>query len=728
MSALFRRSGTFYSWTSSLVAGAALALALAVPAPRPAHAQDLSKPLQQDVTVSVKLIQAYVTGKDGKPVTDLTAADFEVTDNGQVVPVTHFERHFVGGDLTAPPPPAGEAVRTNRKFFLFFDFAFIDARSALKARDAGLEFIDAKLKPGDEVGLLSYSAMRGLTIHEYLTTDHTRIRKVVENFGLKSITGRAESLTNFIYADELKHMLEISGTEATPANPSEHYAGVQNLRTMDDWFRIQAMIQTGGVVDGGRTQSYVDQARAFSMTLSGLAQAMRYIPGWKNIILFSGGIARNLIHGNRNISTPVIDAGSPEATAASMSAYDAAQSDSRVREEFSAALKDLKTANSPIYAIDCSRTQGEVDINNPVAASTMSRDLVGKDSLVQLASESGGKYFSNSMDLRNALAAIEDMTSAFYVVGYSIPARWDGAFHKVKVKVKRPGCKVVSQNGYYNPKDFRSYSPFERLLQMTDLALSDNPQSQIPAEVPLTVIPVLVRGWMQMAAFVRLDGRAASMVVGDKTDAYLLLSDEAQGRTSIKSFRLKKPEQGKDAFVPIFILPVNPGKYSVRMVVQNATTGLGARGSAAVVLAKPESSPFWLDPPVLVDRNPTGTELGAAEELTLAKVYGFDPAFYVPNGGNVAAGTPKLLAALRCTLAAQAAELEITAAIEGAQGQGKIPVEVAIIDQKQDGPTRGYTLELSPQTLKPGSYTLVIVAKVKDSSTGAYASTPLTIK
>jgi hypothetical protein len=123
-------------------AGAALFLILTVPVQGPAISQDVGKPLTQDVTVTVKLVQAYVTAKDGKPVTDLAAEDFEVTDNGQAVPVTHFEKHFVGGDQTAPPPPSASQVRTSRKFFLFFDFAFVDARSALKARDAGLEFID----------------------------------------------------------------------------------------------------------------------------------------------------------------------------------------------------------------------------------------------------------------------------------------------------------------------------------------------------------------------------------------------------------------------------------------------------------------------------------------------------------------------------------------------------------------------------------------------------------
>ena len=54
--------------------------------------------IQEKVTVALKLVQAYVTAKDGKPVTDLTAADFQVTDNGKPVTVTHFENHVLGGD------------------------------------------------------------------------------------------------------------------------------------------------------------------------------------------------------------------------------------------------------------------------------------------------------------------------------------------------------------------------------------------------------------------------------------------------------------------------------------------------------------------------------------------------------------------------------------------------------------------------------------------------------
>jgi hypothetical protein len=135
--------------------------------------------VREEVTVALKLLQAYVTTKDGKPVTDLTAADFEVTDNGKVVPVTHFESHILGGDSLAPGAAVG-AARLERQFFLFFDFAFTDFRSSRKARDAALAFIDQNVKPSDLIGVLSYSPARGLTIHEYLTRDHLRVRSIVE--------------------------------------------------------------------------------------------------------------------------------------------------------------------------------------------------------------------------------------------------------------------------------------------------------------------------------------------------------------------------------------------------------------------------------------------------------------------------------------------------------------------------------------------------------------------
>ena len=56
-------------------------------------------PLKYEVSVTLKLIQVYVTDKGGKPVRDLTKDEFRLTDNGKPVTISAFEKH----DLAAAP-------------------------------------------------------------------------------------------------------------------------------------------------------------------------------------------------------------------------------------------------------------------------------------------------------------------------------------------------------------------------------------------------------------------------------------------------------------------------------------------------------------------------------------------------------------------------------------------------------------------------------------------------
>lgn len=673
--------------------------------------------IREEVTVALKLLQAYVTTKDGKPVTDLTAADFEVTDNGKVMPVTHFENHIVGGDNIAPEAPV-EGPRLNRKFFFFFDFAFTDPRSARKAREAALHFMDTAVRPGDEIGVLSYSPMRGLTIHEYLSTDHAEVRNIVEAFGLRTVAGRAETLTSFLYADELRWMQE-SGTTLDAKAARE--------AAFENFFTEQARAQTGGVVDEGRRAGYTDQARQFAQTFANLARAMRYVPGWKNLILFSSGISRALIYGSRrSVTVPNMDAGNPDQMMAELNAYDAAQSNTGVRTEFSDALKELKNANSPIYAIDCTPTAGEMDINNPAGTSIGNREITGKDSLVQLADESGGKYFSNTIDYKNALAAVQDITSAFYVLGYSVPAAWDGAFHKIKVKVVRPGCKVVSQNGYYNPKPFQQYSRFERLLQMTDLALSDNPLTQLPADVPMGVLPVIIGGWPNLVAYAEIPKDRAAAIIGKKSEAYLLIYDEDQGRSAVKSFRLKPPEDEPKDSLAVFAVPAKPGRYSCRIIVQNTETGIAARGSASISFANPVAASVWLDPPLLLKAATGWADIGASAETTLSGLFGYDPQKYAPITGTLPAGPQRVLAAIRLSLGVPEMQLDFTAT--DAQGTDKIEIPVTLIETRQVKSLRTCLIELTFGGLKPGPHTLTIAARDKSGAEANETTLAFTVK
>ena len=696
----------------SVTAAVALALALGLAGSPAAQTKaDPQKPLQYDVIVTLKLVQVYVSGKGGQPVADLAPGEFEVTDNGQPVSITQFEKHFLGQPAAAEP--AAPAGPMNRKFFLIFDFGFIDTHGVVKARNAGLHFIDNQLQPNDEVGLLSFSAFRGLVLHEYLTTDHAKVRKIVDGFGLRRYAGRAENLSDYLFAVTLEdEALAARGGGAAPP-----------LSTEEQFFQRQARLQAGLQVDEGARQGYAERARYLVESLDNFARTIRYIPGYKNIIFLSGGLARQLLYGKKT-GAVVGEWSTPEELAAQLNAYDSAQADAGIRGDYTKMLQQFKAANAPVYAVDMSRTQKEADVAYNEGSAPAMRELEGADSLRQLASGTGGQFFANTVDTKRIMDSIQNVTGAYYVLGYSVSEKWDGKFHKIKVRVKRKGCDVMAQGGYFSPKPFSQYTSFEKLLHATDLALSEVPQLQIPAEVPVSAMAVTVRGWPQLAVLSRASRTAHSDVLGKNSEAFLLLLDESGEVSLIKRFKLRLPDASSDkqTVFPSFLLNVKPGRYTCRMVLRNMDTGASARGSASLVVPAAPAAPVILDAPLLLVLDPKAQELAASEGGAFASLFAYDPGSFAPLAGPMPAGQSKLYAALRCSSNIPGADFEISATLKNEGAPELSPVPVAIMKKAQDGPTVLLLIELGTGELGPGRYALKIEAKEKGSGASASAS------
>ncbi len=75
-----------------------------------------------------------------------------------------------------------------------------------------------------------------------------------------------------------------------------------------------------------------------------------------------------------------------------------------------------------------------------------------RNTLMQLAAETGGRAVYNTNNFEPGLEKSLVDTSAYYVLGYT-PTRTedDGKFHKIAVKLKRPGMKVLGRLGYWAP-------------------------------------------------------------------------------------------------------------------------------------------------------------------------------------------------------------------------------------------------------------------------------------
>src|SRR5215210_3399444 len=93
------------------------------PAPQPtppAPVVDVDQEPSADdvVRITTKLVQvdAVVTDRDGKHVTDLTADDFELTENGKARAITVFSYVSAGEDAAAPADAAKktEPVQANK--------------------------------------------------------------------------------------------------------------------------------------------------------------------------------------------------------------------------------------------------------------------------------------------------------------------------------------------------------------------------------------------------------------------------------------------------------------------------------------------------------------------------------------------------------------------------------------------------------------------------------------
>ncbi len=510
---------------------------------RSTQQQEEFQELKHEVTVTLKLIQVFVTDKKRNPVTGLKKEDFFIYDNGKAQAITEFEQHILSlpTNITGVQPeilqetesPAPHKVMS-RKFFFIFDFAYNNARGILKAKKAALHFIDTQLQPSDEVGVLSYSSIKSLTLHENLTTNHKKVHEVVESFDLKEVHGRAENL-------ESKYWAQMNNR-----NPLDHSEeGMKGLERAE-----------GLKVKLDRIESLY-QAENFARKLTDFGKAIRYIPGYKNIILFSSGTPSSMMYGQDLI-------GSEEA---------------RTRLAFENMLKELAASNSPVYTINTEELAEQLK-----TAEGMSIKLRGDFSLQSMASSTGGKYLGHIDTYQEHLETIQNLTSCYYVLGYYIEEKWDGKYHKIRVRVNQPNCDVHAQEGYFNPKPFTEYSKTEKMLHLIDLALTENPIFQTPLRFPLTALGCSIEGKPSAALFSKIPRDIIHEFSDNDVEIVSIILDEDDNivKTERDMKNFSKLPDGNIYYYSLFFL--DPAEYECRLVIRNLETGKGAVAAYPVVI------------------------------------------------------------------------------------------------------------------------------------------------
>lgn len=707
------------------------------------------KPLRHDVDVTLKLVQVFVTDRRGKPVPDLEREDFTLTDSGRLVAITEFERHVSSvakskaprpGDKAAaaapaPPPPAGEPPaprepsRLSRKFLLFFDFANNSQRGARLTLEAALHFLDNKAVPGDEIGLVSYSLTRGLVIHEFLTADRPKVRRAVAQMNLKDGAGRGDEIEQEYWRQATEGPIKII--------PKGELAEIQ-----DEGVKDQPLFHWRRQETKGQAQHFIDE-------MTGLARGLRYVPGQKNLLLFSSGIAYSLIYGQQG--------GTPQGNMAGLgSLYD--PGDHILRTLHEAMLKELASASISVFAFDVREsamvpslfaydeetfisrfrdlfTVTGVHQNNDLTIKNDS--LTGMASLRRMSMATGGRFFGNIDEFERNLADLEALTGSYYVLGYPVSQAWDGAFHPIKVEVGRRGVEVRTQAGYFNPRPFRELGDMEKRLHLLDLAMSDAPLFQAPLAAGAAVLAGPAGAADNAVVLTKLPAESAARLSGAKAEIVTLIYDAHDELADLRRVEeaAERFKSGGAVYASRLTLP--PGAYKCRVIVRDLETGIAAVATARAFVPAPATGGIRLHSPLLLGPSSgaaylQGRILGRGAESGPAvwtDLYPFDASVHEPLLGPLPAGTPALRVLLPLTVEGlTSAKLALRTVLLNAVTGRRQPLRVEASTVATLGDTIVQAVDIPTAGLPPGSYILYVYAEDTGSKALAVVTAPLAIR
>ncbi|HXF39878.1 MAG TPA: VWA domain-containing protein [Blastocatellia bacterium] len=398
--------------------------------------KDQGKPAKEEdvVRISVTLVQvdAVVTDKQGKPVTDLKSSDFEIYEDGRKQHITNFT--FVGAQPESVPVPAvapakpdpkskaplppGPPVRlrqdqVRRTIALVVDDLGLSFESTAGVRDALKKFVDQQMQPGDLVAIIRTGA--GMGALQQFTADKRQLYAAIERVHW-NMNGRS-GIGAFAPIDS-----DASGPRSN---------GDARSRISQD--------RDGGsrdAVDELRTEIYsVGTLGALNFIVRGL----RELPGRKSVILLSDGFRL----------------------------YNRDQDSQRVLDSLRRLTDLANRASVVIYTIDARGLQtltltaadnvsGQSSEQIEQALDARRQEMFDtQQGLQYLAQETGGFGIRNSNDLGRGIKRVLDDQRGYYLLGY-VPDystfrldRGQRKFHKIAVKVKTAGMNVRSRKGFY---------------------------------------------------------------------------------------------------------------------------------------------------------------------------------------------------------------------------------------------------------------------------------------
>jgi VWFA-related protein len=425
------------------------------------------------ITTSLVQTDVVIVDKDDRVIPDIKLDEIRVNDNGKHQDVKFLEfvtpeaAPRIEGKLSiAGHSVEGDAARNvaagdlRRVFAFVVDDLTIPNEDIVNVRKLLTDFVDNQMREGDLVAIVRVVGGSGLL--QQFTSDKRILRTAIER-----ITPQLTAFSAF------NNLTSEAAIRQDLANVTSSVVGSDNsVRSVDS---INASNATLDGSNDGTTRGF--RVLATLVTASELTNAMKTLPGRKSLVLLSGGLPLvettptevNIGGGSqRGITEPsapvtVLETRSYVANVdyvlkqmvdrATRAGVVINTLDIRGMQATRGVSRFTDPGNEATSSLGGGGTAGEGRAPNMGMFENRSLDtMAGRQGLQMLAQSTGGISVINTNNFKGALDRIV-ARSSYYMLAYTPTEAFDNKFHKLDIKVTRPGAHVYARQGYLATAD-----------------------------------------------------------------------------------------------------------------------------------------------------------------------------------------------------------------------------------------------------------------------------------
>jgi VWFA-related protein len=536
----------------------------------------LSSQEQSDYVVHVQsdlvLVNVTVRDKSGKFVQGLKPKDFTILEDNKPQKVISFDVENVdavpgldvaqakplpgpaAGQPVPPAPSAADAAaqfKDRRLIVLFFDLSAMEPDEIDHAVTSAEHYVDTQMAPADLVSIVSLGS--SLLVNQDFTADHALLTKQLQAFSSGSGQGFEEGTTGT--------------TEGTPDTGQPFTADDTEYNIFNTDRRLEA--------------------------LRSVAEKLSHVQQKKSLIYFSSGMDRTGIENQSELRAAV---------------------NAAVRSNLAIYTMDMRGLQALVAGGEAQNAslRGVSAYSGQSTLNALNSNFTTQETLVTLASDTGGRAFLDSNDFSKIFKGVQQDTSTYYLLGYhsTNPAR-DGHYRRIVVKSKLAGVKIDYRRGYYAPADYQHSTKDDKERQL---------EEELASELPSTDLRLYLG-----VAYFRLDGNKffvpISLVVPGSQIPFVRNSDHDKATLDVIGMVLDSEHHPLNRFRDTVKLAVNTsaevqkknvqydtgmsllsGKYHLRFVVRENQTGRMGTFEADIDVPDLKAQPLKMSSVVLASQ------------------------------------------------------------------------------------------------------------------------------